>query len=918
MRTIPLQRAVIYCGSSRRARRWAGLRLLGLALAWVSLAGGQGPRLDLADEALRLFGAGPTDESVRERRALVGNRIVFDPAGNDYPAERAVRYFRLDYGDKQTGDFSVRYDHTGDSNAREVGFMPGPYQEGWNLSGDWHLALWLKADGAFDAGPWSCALWDHRGHRAEGVVTGFIADGRWHRIELPLAALQREQAFDPANVGSFQLCHRLPLGGRLWLDEIRFVNRAAGQELAVTDKSLDQRLAEAKASRARRVSEAFREVAAYTPSALKADGRHVYWRDLLNPLFARLWLGEDISGANAELRGILASTDTKIREEYELDDPWSLYLTPMLIQVYYTFGGKAQRLPGRLEPATERLLLEVLWERTRGKNDIVNAKQSTWWMAGSENHDINAKVANLLSAQIFVHEPDYADRVYPNYGQGSGYRYGRAGLETPEGGGRARLKDSRDYRARDHYQAWVEFWKNWFIARARRGPFIEVNSATYMLYSLGFLQSLHDLAEDDSLRKSAKKFFDLVWADWAQDQIGGVRGGARTRSSNLLSGHDSMTQYSKFLFGGPGNAFHGFYQLLLSDYNLPPVVWELALDREGLGSFAYVSRRPGEEEDVWPRPLGNERTLLCDIRSRLLRYSWVTPDYILGTQMDHPAAVHSHLSIDRRLQSMIFAGAPDCAVRPGPLYSGTPSRLIGASAFDERDPGSWRMGTDHVFRSVQHRNVLITQQARNVRRVSPEWFPDYDILAKPYGILFRGNFDRREEIGGWIFAAKGNAYLAVRVVVAREEHHGDAFRTLQYAKTSSTPLGENGYEWNHDRTIARLKNRFSPIIFEAGRRADYPTLEDFQRDILDNALSLHPTVIAPNLGFDIIRYKGCGVEAKTIEFNSANSEIPTVDGTSVDYAPGFLFRSPFLQSDYESGLITLRKGERELIMDFNH
>jgi hypothetical protein len=650
---------------------------------------------------------------------------------------------------------------------------------------------------------------------------------------------------------------------------------------------------------------------------LKADGRHVYWRDLLNPLFARLWLGKDVRETNTELRRILSSTDPATRQEYELDDPWSLYLTPTLIQLYYTFGSKAQRLSGRLESETERLLLELLWQRTAGKNDIVIARQSPWWMAGSENHDINAKVANLLSAQIFMREPAYAGRVYPDFGQGSGYHYGKAGLETAEGGGRARLKDGGSYRARDHYEAWVDFWEKWFVARAKRGPFIEVNSATYMLYSLGFLQGLLDLAEEESLRKGAKNFFDLVWADWAQDQIGGVRGGARTRSSNLRSGYDSMTQYAKFLLGGPGNAFHGFYPLLLSDYELPPVVWEMALDREGMGSFAYISRRPGEEENVWPRPLGNERTLLCDTRSRLLRYSWVTPDYILGTQMDHPAAVHSHLSIDRRMQSMMFAGAPDCVVQPGPLVSGTASTLIGAATFDERDSASWRMGTDHVFRSVQHRNVLITQQARNLQRVSPEWFPDYELLAKPYGILFRGEFDRREEKEGWIFVAKGNAYLAVRVVVAGEEHRGDAFRTLQHAKPSSTPLGENGYEWNQDKTIARLKNRFSPIIMEAGRRADYATFEDFQRDILDNALSLHPTVIAANLGFDIVRYRGCGVEAETIEFNTANSEIPTIGGAYVDYAPGYLFRSPYLQSEYESGLIMVRKGGHERVLDFD-
>ncbi len=703
--------------------------------------------------------------------------------------------------------------------------------------------------------------------------------------------------------------------GKLWFDDIRFVHARSGQEVGVSDKSIDQRRREAAASRAERVDEAFTDISGHTAETLQLNERHVYWRDLLNPHFGRLWLGQEVEETNAQLREIFTSRDPEIRKRYELDDHWSLYLTPTLIQMYFTFGSMATRKPGRLDGDTEKALLELLWERTKIKNDIVIARQSSWWMAGSENHDINAKVANLLTSQIFMNEPDYADRVFPDLGYGSGYDYGKPGLAR-QSGGRANLKDGREYRARDHYETWVRFWDEWFTQRARRGPFIEVNSPTYMLYSLGFLQCLYDLCEDEALRKKAGKFFDMVWADWAQDQIGGMRGGAKTRSYLPMSGYDSMTQLAKFLLGGPGDACHGFFELLLSDYDLPPVIWKLALDREGLGCFAYLSRRPGEEENLWPRPLGNERTLLCDTPARFLRYSWVTPDYVLGTQMDHPGAVHSHLSIDRRSQSMIFAGDPYCRVVPGPLYSGEKPKLIGAASLDESDPDSWKMDTDHYYRSVQHQGVLITQQSRNLTRVSPEWFPDYDMGRKPYGILFDGNFDEFEEREGWIFVAKGNAYLAVRVVVSRDSHSGDAFKPAPGEGTRITPLGETGYEWNGDKSIARLKNIYSPIILEAGRRADYPALKDFQDDILDNPIELYPTVMAPNLGFDILTYTGCGAGAKAIVFNAANSEIPTVGGVYIDYSHPMLFDSPYLKSIYESGSIAVGGSDQELILDF--
>lgn len=140
---------------------------------------------------------------------------------------------------------------------------------------------------------------------------------------------------------------------------------------------------------------------------------------------------------------------------------------------------------------------------------------------------------------------------------------------------------------------------------------------------------------------------------------------------------------------------------------------------------------------------------------------------------------------------------------------------------------------------------------------------------------------------------------------------------MQGKKDKSTALGKKGYEWNSDHSIARLKNLFSPIIFEAGRKANYPTLNDFQEDILDNPIQLYSTVMAPNLGFDILYYTGCGEDAEEIIFNTANNEIPTAGGKYIDYSYPKLFDSPYLQSDYESGVIKIRKEDQELILDFN-
>ena len=85
-------------------------------------------------------------------------------------------------------------------------------------------------------------------------------------------------------------------------------------------------------------------------------------------------------------------------------------------------------------------------------------------------------------------------------------------------------------------------------------------------------------------------------------------------------------------------------------------------------------------------------------------------------------------------------------------------------------------------------------------------------------------------------------------------------------------------------------------------------------DILDNPLVLDKTVVP---GFHILRYRGCGENAKELYFNLANSEMSMVGGQRVDYAPDLLFDSPYLKSEYNSGVIVIRKDDQELRLDFN-
>lgn len=359
-----------------------------------------------------------------------------------------------------------------------------------------------------------------------------------------------------------------------------------------------------------------------------------------------------------------------------------------------------------------------------------------------------------------------------------------------------------------------------------------------------------------------------------------------------------MYKLGRFYFGGAGDCGTHFFTQLLSRFELDPVIWHIALDRQGLGEFAYRSRKPGEEENVWPRPLGAERTMLCDTESRFVRYSWVTPDYILGSQMDHPGAVHSHLSNASRWQGMIFKG--DSGVRVYP------------AAVSEDEAGQFEESSTY-YRCLQDEKVMLVQQSRSWTQVNPDWFPAPSRSVKPVAVYFGGALDRIEEKDGWIFVEHGDAYLAVKVVIG-EYSEGWTILEDDASQGLTSPVVEDSYDWSPDRKMIFCKDNYAGMIFEASRRVYHETLAAFMADVLDNTLVLDKTVVP---GFHILRYRGCGENAQELYFNLSNNEMPMVGGARVDYAPGLLFDSPYLKSEYNSGVIDVRKGERALRLDFN-
>jgi hypothetical protein len=674
------------------------------------------------------------------------------------------------------------------------------------------------------------------------------------------------------------------------LDGVCF--RSPNGTLGLTDKPVDQWVVEAANTRPKRVSVAV-EAAAAEPS-----------REELRPEFDQMWAGGEVRKANAVLREFLGHELESLKRG--ASQLWSLSLNMRLIQFYHEFGSKSDlRL---LEPATEKLLLEVLWERTKAKNEIGWASTNTWWLTGSENHDLNAKVCNLLTARIFMEEPDYRDRLYPNADKAPGHGYWFH-LRYTNGYGPdavAPWKAEEPRNAAAHYQAWVAFFDRYITERAKRGFFVENASPVYMKWTLGFLHMLRAYCGNEALKRKAGDFLDFVWADWAQHQISGLRGGPKTRHHDAVGGYDSMTNMSRFLLGGPGMTNLSFQTMMLDDYVFPPIVVELALDSRGRGRYAITARGVGEEEATRPRPVGMEKTLMVDREARFLKYSWVTPDYILGTQMDHPDAVHSHLSAVGRWHGLIVAGEPAARIVP----TGGPHKT---------KTGEGDADMEVMYLTAQNKNVLIGQQARRWQQVSPLWFPATPMHDKSVVLHVGSAWDEIVEEKGWVFFRKQNAYAAVREVVPRK---GETLTKPVVFKpdlpVDGSPnfvqISDGPVAWTEDKAGITLSDNFGVFIIHAGSRSEHESFSNFRATVLASKLNLQKTVVPE---YYMVSYQPGEAGAGAIQFPASAPDIPLVAGQPVNYLPEKLSESPFLESTFGSGVVTIKKNARELTLDMN-
>lgn len=419
------------------------------------------------------------------------------------------------------------------------------------------------------------------------------------------------------------------------------------------------------------------------------------------------------------------------------------------------------------------------------------------------------------------------------------------------------------------YEVRRAYWLKWFDERAKRGQFVEAGSPSYQGDSLNSLFNLRDFAEDEILRRKADMYLDLAFAVMAEETLLTTRGGpkSRVKVGHEYDGGMANDRSYNTLFNAPGRTFTplGENTLSTSSYFPPPAVVSLAKDTKGRGTYSFTTRWPGPVAEGKGKRSGDPDGVLwrtLDPERSVLRHGFCTPSYVLGSVGLDPSWLDDQ-SMGFRWQGVVFDGDP--LARIG-------FEVVPAKAKD------WH-GFNPFF-SVQDRNLLITQKWAPV--------PPNPASANPahLRVYFSPTLDAVQEDGGWIFARDGGAFAAVKVVAG-----GYAW----------TPAWRHADEVSKDnRAFITLKSENAPVILIANQAADY----DGNLDAFKTAVKARP-----------IHYADGVLRFETITFHGP-SKLGEINGKPVNLAPARGYDSPFIRSEWGSGLIHIRKGSETVTLDF--
>lgn len=326
-------------------------------------------------------------------------------------------------------------------------------------------------------------------------------------------------------------------------------------------------------------------------------------------------------------------------------------------------------------------------------------------------------------------------------------------------------------------RGWGAFAEAFLRAHDRDGWY-EAESPGYFALSVTGLLQLADHAPQEPVRQLASRQLNLIFARWAQAQVGGYPAGPKSRSYSFwaLSRRGNPWQAWAWLAAGVGKpeeiSFMDRLELPVSRYQMPEAVVRLLTERRKQAPYEIRERR-----SIAPAKRRDLNTSL---------YAWATPDYILGVSQT-VEGLALRVSGGQEVVATLYAEHPDFA----PLYLWSRTR-------DPRKEEGVDWNT--LDQAVGHRNVVVARMGLGNEG------PGHAYLAPTWS--------KPEVMGDVVVSQCGDTYVALvtaggwEVAPASEKFPGYYGGNKQTLKTLAG-------SW-----VALPRKQPASVALEVGRKAE--------------------------------------------------------------------------------------------------
>jgi len=457
-----------------------------------------------------------------------------------------------------------------------------------------------------------------------------------------------------------------------------------------------------------------------------------------------------------------------------------------LCRIVLHYGSKGDAAPGLLSQEAEAAFLEMAFGYCHDMSRLSDAAadgMKTWRVYESENHHVQRDSALWQLMHTLL-------KVDPAYGM----------RKLAHGGTLC-----------EHYDAWENFFCVWMRERAKRSMFIEVQSRVYGIHTMKNVYPFYDFSERPETRRLAKNFIDLFWALWAEEQIDGASGGGMSRvyPSSAVKTATEASAWAYWYFGLNPSLVHkpdGMdYVCLDSAYRPHPLIGRIAADAKARGVYEIEMRPLG-----WTLPSNKYPNYRPDPEwGRIYRYTYATPDFIVGTQMypQAPGDKWCLISSQNRFHGIVF-GPRDAEILPIPAVKGRHSKTAKLPSVGYNS-----------FWSMQRKGTLLTRKNR------------YPNQTGGMRVFFSaaGGVDKVERDGEWWFTKCGGAYSAVRVA------SGEA-RLVETGADAEIPFDAKG-------KFLVCADGWSPVIVETARACDFADEAAFRAKVKAAEFAITPSAL---------------------------------------------------------------------------